>query len=105
MTGRGLRSSSATGTYWEPSTTGNSREPVGGTRNGVRYPPFQRLDLSVSRRFDRGRLRLDPYLQLVHAYNAHNVFTYVFDYGSNPPTRRGYSQFPVLPTIGLTASW
>lgn len=80
------------------------REPIGGVRNAARYPLFQRLDLSVTRT-SAGRRSWAPYVSLINAYNARNVFTYVFDYAKNPPSRTTVSQFPLLPTIGLSVSW
>jgi len=80
-------------------------EPVGGRRNGERYPLFQRLDLGVSRSGEWRGLRLMPYLSIVNAYNAHNVFIYTFDYTTNPPTREAASQFPFLPSLGLTVTF
>ena len=82
-----------------------STEPLGGARNANRYPLFQRLDLSVSRQSEWRGVKLVPYLSLVNAYNAHNVFIYTFNYRSSPPTRESQSQLPFLPTIGLTASF
>ncbi len=79
-------------------------EPIGGPRNGARFPFFQRVDLSVTRE-GTGRLHWSPYVSLINAYNARNVFTYVFDYEKNPPTRTAFSQFPLLPTIGVGISW
>ncbi len=80
------------------------REPIGGLRNAARYPLFQRLDLSVTRT-STGRLSWAPYLSLINAYNARNVFTYVFDFAQNPPSRTTVSQFPLLPTVGMSVSW
>ncbi|MEP6991938.1 MAG: TonB-dependent receptor [bacterium] len=80
-------------------------EPVGGLRNGERYPLFQRLDLGVSRRSEWRGMQWLPYLSLVNAYNAHNVFIYTFDYTTNPPTRKASSQFPFLPSLGLTVTF
>ena len=80
------------------------REPLGGPRNGVRYPLFQRLDLSATRT-STGRRTWAPYLSLINVYNARNVFTYVFDYTRNPPERSAVSQFPLLPTFGVSVSW
>jgi hypothetical protein len=88
-------------------TTGNQdvvREPIGGIRNGARFPLFQRLDLSITRT-KPGKRTWAPYLSLVNAYNARNVFTYFFDYSDNPPTRTAISQFPFIPTAGVTVSW
>lgn len=80
------------------------REPIGGRRNGARFPLVQRLDLSVT--WNRpGKRTWAPYLSLINAYNARNVFTYIFDYTANPPTRAAFSQFPLLPTFGVTVSW
>jgi hypothetical protein len=81
------------------------REPLGGVRNASRYPLFQRLDLSVSRSGTWRGMQLVPYLSLVNAYNAKNVFIYTFDYTRNPPTREASSQFPLLPSLGLTVGF
>jgi hypothetical protein len=80
------------------------REPIGGVRNGARFPLFQRLDLSVTRT-SSGARTWAPYLSLINAYNARNVFTYVFDFAQNPPQRTTLSQFPLLPTVGVSVSW
>lgn len=88
-------------------STGNqevAREPIGGVRNSARFPLFQRMDLSVTRT-KPGKRTWAPYLSLVNAYNARNVFTYFFDYSDNPPTRTAISQFPFIPTAGVTVSW
>ncbi len=82
-----------------------SIEPVGGTRNGARYPFFQRLDLSVSRESSWRGMRVTPYFSVVNAYNAKNVFIYTFDYTRNPPTREASSQFPLLPSLGMTVAF
>ena len=81
------------------------REPLGGVRNAERYPLFQRLDLSVSRAGTWRGMQLVPYFSLVNAYNARNVFIYTFDYTRNPPTREASSQFPLLPSLGLTVGF
>lgn len=84
--------------------SGVEREPIGGVRNAARYPIFQRLDLSFTRT-STGRRTWAPYVSVVNAYNARNVFTYVFNYAKNPPTRSTFSQFPLLPTAGVSVSW
>jgi len=92
------------GNTFESGALEQQLEPIGGARNGARFPLFQRVDLSVTRE-GTGRLHWAPYLSLINAYNARNVFTYVFDYAKNPPTRTTFSQFPILPTIGVGISW
>jgi hypothetical protein len=79
-------------------------QPIGGARNAARYPPTQRLDLTVTHDWGN-RVKLTPFLSLINAYNAKNVFLYQFDYSAAPPTRTAYSQLPLLPTIGLTVAW
>jgi hypothetical protein len=37
---------------------------------------------------------------VVNAYNAKNVFVYLYDYSTDTPNRRAISQFPVLPSFG-----
>ena len=78
---------------------------LGGDRNGARLPGYHRLDLGVSRRIVRPRAVLVPSLQLVNVYNRRNVFRYTWDFASAPPTRRGVSQLPIVPTIGLSVEF
>ena len=74
---------------------------MGGVRNGSRYPLFQRLDLSVSRASRWRGMLVTPYVSVVNAYNAKNVFVYLYKYSTDLPTRRAISQFPVLPSAGV----
>jgi hypothetical protein len=91
----------ATGT-WDAQAA--DIEAVGGARNAERLPATQRLDLTLTRDFGR-RITVTPFLSLINAYNAKNVFMYTFDYKSNPPTRKAFSQLPLLPTFGVTLEW
>jgi hypothetical protein len=81
---------------------GSQAEFIGGTRNGARLPATQRLDVDVTRTFRAGGATVSPYLSVVNAYDAKNVFLYVFDYSKNPPTRQAISQFPLLPSAGVS---
>lgn len=84
----------------------SQRALVLGERNAARYPVYHRLDLSVRRRYTRRWGTVTPYVQVVNVYNRKdNVLFYFFEYDSNPPTRSGVSQFPILPTIGVEASF
>jgi len=82
-----------------------SLEPLGGPRNGDRFPATHRLDLEVSRELHRGGSTISPYLSIVNAYNAKNVFVYLYDYSTDVPTRRAISQFPVLPSVGVRVAF
>ncbi|HSA57655.1 MAG TPA: TonB-dependent receptor, partial [Gemmatimonadaceae bacterium] len=75
---------------------------IGGPRNGERLPATQRLDLNLSREFRRGRAIITPFVSVVNASNAENVFLYIYDYGQVPATRRTISQFPVVPSAGVS---
>ena len=72
-----------------------------GGRNGSRYAPYHRLDLSFRKTFEKTWGSLVPYLDLVNVYNRKNVLFYFFDYRARPPTRSGISMFPILPTFGF----
>ena len=90
---------------WDTGVNRPGPEPVGGARNAARYPPFHRLDLGVTRTFTRARTSWTPSFQLINVYNRQNTFIYAFDYQNNPPTRTSISQFPLLPSVGLTVEF
>jgi hypothetical protein len=88
--------------------TGNPRlwiEALGGVRNAARFPATHRLDLDASREFQFRGATVSPYISVVNAYNAHNVFVYLYDYSTDAPTRRAISQFPVLPSLGVRVAF
>jgi hypothetical protein len=88
--------------------TGNPRryiESLGGARHSARFPPTHRLDLDASREFTVRGTTVSPYVSVVNAYNAHNVFVYLYEYSTNRPTRRAISQFPILPSLGVRVAF
>lgn len=78
---------------------------VPGERNRQRYPAYHRLDLTVRRPYVRRWGSITPYVQVLNAYNQRNVLFYFFNYDKAPPTRSGISMFPLLPSIGVEASF
>ncbi len=82
--------------------SGSQLQFIGGARNAARLPTTQRLDLDITRTYRVGHTTIAPYLSVVNAYDAKNVFIYIFDYAKNPPTRQAISQFPLLPSAGVT---
>ena len=80
-------------------------ESMGGARNSARFPSTHRIDLDASREFNVRGATVAPYLSVVNAYNAKNVFVYLYQYSTNPPTRRAMSQFPVLPSLGVRVAF
>jgi hypothetical protein len=93
------------GNDWDTGITERDPQPVGGVRNGARYPAFFRFDVTASRDFQWRGAALVPFVSVVNATNRRNVFVYSYDYTGNPPTRTAFSQFPILPSLGLTVRW
>jgi hypothetical protein len=97
---------------YDPSTdqwgTGDPKiwiESIGSSLNSARYPITQRLDLNVSRDFMKRGAKVSPYLSVANAYNAPNVFVYLYKYSTDTPTRRAISQFPILPSAGVRVAF
>ena len=80
-------------------------EALGGAHNSERFPTAHRLDFDVSRQFHRRGATITPYLSVANAYNAKNVFVYLYQYSTDAPTRRAISQFPVLPSAGVRVAF
>ena len=76
-------------------------EPLGGPHNGARFPANHRLDLDASRDFHALGGVIAPYVSVVNAYNAKNIFIYRYDYSTDRPTRKAVSQFPIVPSVGV----
>ncbi|MFL5381097.1 MAG: carboxypeptidase regulatory-like domain-containing protein [Longimicrobiaceae bacterium] len=78
---------------------------VPGRRNAERYPVYTRLDLTFRRTYNKRWGTLTPYAQVLNATNRKNVLFYFYNYDRTPATRSGVTMFPVLPTIGLEATF
>jgi hypothetical protein len=88
--------------------TGDPRiwvESLAGARNGARYPATHRIDFDAAREFIVRGATVAPYVSVVNAYNAKNVFVYLYDYSTAKPSRRAISQFPVLPSLGVRVAY
>jgi hypothetical protein len=120
----GARFNLATGTPYTPIVGGVTRrvydpsldrwgtgdpeifiESLGGVHNSARFPLTHRLDLDVSRELVVRGARVAPYVSVVNAYNARNVFVYLYRYSTDQPTRRAISQFPILPSAGVRVAF
>jgi len=86
-------------------TSGPSLEPYRTARNTERYPAYSRVDVSAHWTFRWLGARWHPTAQLLNAYARTNVFVYFYDYDQRPPLRRGLSQFPLVPTVGLEVAF
>lgn len=80
-------------------------EPYRTERNSRRYPAYSRLDISATWRFSWLGARWSPSVSLLNAYARTNVFVYFYNYDRVPPVRRGFSQLPFLPTVGVEVEW
>jgi len=100
--------------YVEDDEVRGEFRPVRAPKNSWRLPDYLRWDVSLSRRFRIGRVRCEPYLQIVNLTNHHNIFLYEYDlfpeqkyengrvfYTSMKPRRKGVIMFPFLPSIGV----
>jgi hypothetical protein len=76
-----------------------------GDRNRERYPAYHRLDVTLRRPYVRRWGTFTPYLQVLNVYNKKNVLFYFYNYDSTPATRSGITMFPLLPAIGVEASF
>jgi hypothetical protein len=105
----GFETDVADGGYRLPRPEGDDPDVpyyvVPGDRNRQRYPAYHRLDLTVRRPYVRRWGTFTPYLQVLNVYNQRNVLFYFFNYDKTPPTRSGISMFPLLPSIGVEASF
>jgi hypothetical protein len=97
--------------YYDPttrqwgSTTRATFEDIGGVRNGARYPATRRVDLLVERPFTRGRVSFSPYVSIVNATDARNVLFYTYRFSSSPAVRQTVTQFPFLPSAGVSIAY
>ena len=44
-------------------------------------------------------------MQVLNTYNRRNVLFCIYNYGDTPAIRSGISMFPVLPTVGVEATF
>lgn len=105
----GFETDVAQGGYRIPRPEGEDPEiplyVVLGDRNRERYPAYHRLDLTLRRPYQRRWGTFTPYLQVLNVYNQRNVLFYFYNYDRTPATRSGISMFPLLPSIGIEASF
>lgn len=76
-----------------------------GPRNGSRYAPYHRLDVSFRRTYDTSWGSFTPYLDILNVYNRKNVLFYFFQYDATPAVRSGVSMLPFVPTLGAEVTF
>lgn len=105
----GFETDIANGGYRIPRPEGEAPDVplyvVLGDRNRERYPAYHRLDVTLRRPYTRRWGTFTPYLQVLNVYNKRNVLFYFYNYDQTPATRSGLSMFPLLPAVGVEASF
>ena len=71
----------------------------------LRYPPYHRLDLYISRGFGIKRVRGEISLSVINVYNRKNVWFYIYDYSQDPPRKMAFYQLPVFPSLEVSLTW
>jgi hypothetical protein len=86
-----------------PTSSTNLDQLLVGRVNASRLPPYNRLDLSFSRKgtfFGIGEAEWQ--FQLINAYSRRNVWFYDYDLEENPVEREAVTLLPILPSISYT---
>lgn len=78
---------------------------IRGRRNAKRFPPYHRLDIGISKGWEKDWGEVMLRLDILNLYNHKNVFLYYYDYTKEPPIRREVSMIPIFPSIGLEVKW
>jgi hypothetical protein len=101
-TGQSYSQTTAYYIAYEPDYAGKPI-PIEGSKNGLRLPPYHRLDLSATYSFGlfsdtrNAEFNIDIY----NVYNHRNVWIRRTEPGSNPPKIEDIRLLPILPTFGL----
>jgi hypothetical protein len=101
-TGQSYSQTTAYYVAYEPDYSGKPI-PIEGSKNGLRLPPYHRLDVSATYSFGlfsdtrNAEFNIDIY----NVYNHRNVWVRRTEPGSNPPVVEDIRLLPILPTFGL----
>ncbi|MBC8186201.1 TonB-dependent receptor [candidate division KSB1 bacterium] len=72
-----------------------------GARNAKRLPAYQRLDLSLSRKFELGNLAWDIGLSIFNAFDHSNILSREYIMDTDPMTVRENTALGFTPTLNL----
>ena len=71
----------------------------------LRYPPYHRADVYLSKSFKIKAMRGRLSLSVINIYNRQNVFTYFYDYSKDPPQLLVIPQLPLFPSLEIFINW
>lgn len=77
-----------------------SSRAIEGEKNSLRFPDYHRLDVAFQGRFQWGKARLFPMLQILNVYDHDNIFYHGLDLKYDPE-KASALDIPILPTFGL----
>ncbi|MCU0683484.1 MAG: TonB-dependent receptor [Polyangiaceae bacterium] len=97
----GLPRTPVTGAYYD--ARGGAFQPLFGSVNATRLPPFAQLDVRASKRTRLGPGELETYLDVQNATMRENAeeFAYSADYAR----RKNVTGLPLLPVVGARWTW
>lgn len=73
--------------------------------NNIRFPAYARLDLSLTYERQFSGWSLAPYIQVFNVGNRKNVWFVDYEYNSGLPNADEQYMFPLLPTVGINATF
>ena len=88
---------------WVATDPLDTKYGIVGPKGSARYPVYQRLDVRVMRTMQRGKIRYSLYADVLNATAAENVFQYRYD--ADYQVRYAVKMLPLLPTLGIEASF
>jgi len=74
---------------------------MSGTKNAYRFPAYHRMDLGLNRSFNFKGINGLLQLGIINLYNHQNVFMYYWDQDTNPPKKKKFPMFPILPSLEI----
>ncbi len=86
---------------------GGRNIPIGGDKNALRLPPYNRLDLSATYKFSffSEQRNAEFNFDVFNAYNYRNVWISQVDETTNPATINLVRLLPILPTFGVSVNF
>lgn len=77
-----------------------------GKKNSMHYPPYERLDVRLSKKLSIYQKPLFVFVDIINVFNRRNVFSYRYTYNlDGKPKREANILLPMVPTIGVTYSF
>ncbi|OQX51092.1 MAG: hypothetical protein B5M53_11360 [Candidatus Cloacimonas sp. 4484_209] len=89
---------------WEKKPGGDDNPgwwEVESKKNGLRFPPYLRLDVSADKTFYLQNKTLNLKLSIYNLLNYKNVLFYYRDYDTEPPVQKSFYDLPIIPSVEI----